>query len=127
MNCRFSLFDDVGSEYHFLSRLNPTKRSTTPSFIENLKWCHFRALLVAIIVRELTPGQILVPTSLMFQNTGSQHIFKDLVDSLSLAIHLRVIGRSVDQVSPEGRVQLLSKANDKLRTLIGDYHLRNPV
>jgi hypothetical protein len=48
----------------------------------------------------------------MFQNTCSHHIFKDLVDSLGLAIRLRVMGRTVDQVSPEGRVQLLPKVSD---------------
>jgi hypothetical protein len=63
-----------------------------------------QALLITIIVRELSPWQILIPASLMFQNTDSQHIFKDLVDSLSLAIQLLVIGRIVDQVSPEGCV-----------------------
>jgi hypothetical protein len=50
----------------------------------------------------------------MFQNTGSQHIFKYLIDSLSLAIRLWVIGRAVDQVSPERYVQLLPKGSDKL-------------
>jgi hypothetical protein len=59
----------------------------------------------------------------MFYNTGSQHIFKDLVDLLSLTIRLWMIGRTVDQVCPKGRVQLLLKASDKLRTSIGDDHL----
>jgi hypothetical protein len=51
---------------------------------------------------------------LMFQNIGSQHIFEYLVDSLSLAIRLRGIGRTVDQVGSEERVQLLPKASDEL-------------
>jgi riboflavin biosynthesis pyrimidine reductase len=58
---------------------------------------------------------------LMFQNTGSKHIFKYLVDALSLAIHPRVIGQTVDQVILEGRMQLLPKASDKLQTPVGDY------
>jgi hypothetical protein len=33
----------------------------------------------------------------------------------------------MDQVSPEGCVQLLPKVNDKLRTSVGDYCLRNSV
>jgi hypothetical protein len=70
--------------------------------------------LITAIVRELCLGQILIPTPLMFQNTGSQHVFKDLVDSFSLAIHLRVIGQTVDQVSPEEHVQLLPKVSNKL-------------
>jgi hypothetical protein len=64
---------------------------------------------------------------MMFQNTGPQHIFEYLVDSLSLAIHLWVIGRTLDQVSSEGREQLLPKTRDKLRTSVGDYHLQNSV
>jgi hypothetical protein len=40
----------------------------------------------------------------MFQNTCSKHIFKYLVDSLSLAIRLQVIGRTVDQMSLERHV-----------------------
>jgi hypothetical protein len=39
-----------------------------------------------------------------------------------LAIRLWVIGQTVHQVSPEGCVQLLQKASDKLRTSIRDYH-----
>jgi hypothetical protein len=81
----------------------------TSSSIENLKWCHFQTLLLAVVVRELGPRQILVPTSLVFHDAGSQHIFEYLVDSLSLAIRLWVIGQIVDQVSFEGRVQLLPK------------------
>jgi hypothetical protein len=63
----------------------------------------------------------------MFQNTCPQHILEYLVDLLSLAIRLRVIGQIVDQVSFEGRVQLLPKASDKLRTSVGDYRLWNSV
>jgi hypothetical protein len=33
----------------------------------------------------------------------------------------------MDQVSPEERMKLLPKVSDKLRTSIGDYHLRNSV
>jgi hypothetical protein len=33
----------------------------------------------------------------------------------------------MDQVSPDGCVQLLPKANDKLRTSVGDYRLQNSV
>jgi hypothetical protein len=80
------------------------EQCTASSSIENLKWCHFQTLLVAIVVRELGPRQILVPTSMVLHDTGSQHVFQDLVDSLCLAIRLWVVGRTVDQVSFEGRV-----------------------
>jgi hypothetical protein len=63
----------------------------------------------------------------MFLNACSKHIFKYLVDALSLAIYLWVIGRTVDQVSPEGRVHLLPKASNKLRTPVGDYYFWNSV
>jgi hypothetical protein len=46
-----------------------------------------------------------------------------LVDSLSLAIRLWVIGQTVDQVSPKGHVQLLPNASDKLLASVRDYHL----
>jgi hypothetical protein len=104
MNYHFSFFDDVRSENHFLPRLNPIERCTTSSSIENLKWCHFQTLLVAVVVRELSPSQILVSTFLVLYDTDSQHVFQDLVDSLCLAIHLWVVGRTVDQVSFDGRV-----------------------
>jgi hypothetical protein len=54
-------------------------------------------------------------------------MLKDLIDSLSLTIRLRVIGRTVDQVNPEGRVQLFPKASVKLLTSVRDYHHWNPV
>jgi hypothetical protein len=47
MNNHFSFFDDVGSEYHFFSWLNAIERCMTPSSIENLKWGHLQALLIA--------------------------------------------------------------------------------
>jgi hypothetical protein len=112
-NYHFSLFDNVRSKNHFLPRLNPIERCTTLSSIENLKWCHFQTLLVVVVVLELGPGQILVPTSLVLHDTDSQHIFKYLVDSPCLAIRLRVIGRTVDQMGSKGCMQLLPKASDK--------------
>jgi hypothetical protein len=33
----------------------------------------------------------------------------------------------MDQVSPEGRVQLLPKASDNLQTSVRDYHLQNSM
>jgi hypothetical protein len=54
------------------------------------------------------------PSFLDVQNIGSKHIFKYLVDMLNLAIRLRVISRIVDQVAPEGCVQLLPKVSGKL-------------
>jgi hypothetical protein len=114
VNGHFSFFDDVGSKYHFLSRLNPIERCTSLSSIENLKWDHLQALLRVVVVRELDPGYVLIPAFMIFQNIGSKHIFKYLVDSLSLAIHLWVIGQTMDQVSPEGCVQVLPKASDEL-------------
>jgi hypothetical protein len=50
-----------------------------------------------------------------------------LVYSLSLAIHLWVIGQTVDQVSSKGRVQLLPKVSEKLQVSVRDYRLQNPV
>jgi hypothetical protein len=44
-----------------------------------------------------------------------------------LAIRLRMIGQTVNQVSPEGRVQLLPKASDKLSPSIKNDHLRNSL
>jgi hypothetical protein len=114
MNCHSNLFNDVRSENHFLPRLNPIERCTSSSSIENLKWCHFQTLLVAVVVQELDPRQILVPTSLVLHDIGSQDVFQDLVDLLHLAIRLWVVGQTVDQVTPEARVQLFPKASDKL-------------
>jgi hypothetical protein len=64
---------------------------------------------------------------MVLHDTGSQHIFEYLVDLLSLAICLWVIGRAVDQVSFEVRVQLLPKASDKLRDSVGGDHLQNSM
>jgi hypothetical protein len=126
-NYCFSHFDDVGSKNHFLPRLNLIERCAASSSIENLKWFHFQTLLVAVVVRELGPRQILVPSSLVVHDTGSQHVFQDLVDSFHLAIRLWVVGRTMDQVSPKGCVQVLPKASDKLRTSIEDYRLWNSM
>jgi hypothetical protein len=47
-----------------------------------LRTVPLQALLIVIVVGELGPWQILVPTSLVFQNIGSQHIFQDFIDLL---------------------------------------------
>jgi hypothetical protein len=104
MSYHFGFLNDVRSENYFLPRLNPIEQCTASSSIENLKWCHFQTLLIAVVVRELGARQILVPTSLVLHDTDPQHVFQDLVDLLCLAIRLWVVGRTVDQASSEGRV-----------------------
>jgi hypothetical protein len=90
LNHRLCLVDDVGAKYYFLSRLNPIERCMESSSVENIKWCHFQTLLVAVVVQELGPGQILAPTTLILHDAGSQHVFQDLVHSFCLAVHLRM-------------------------------------
>jgi hypothetical protein len=51
----------------------------------------------------------------------------DLVYSFSLAVHLQMIGQTVNLMSPLGCVQLLPKVSDKLQPSIGDNCLQNSM
>jgi hypothetical protein len=86
----------VGTKDNLLSHLNPIEWGAAPMSVQYLEQCHLQTLLVAVVVQELSPWQILVPTTLMFQHAGPYHILQYLVHSLYLSIHLWVIGQTVD-------------------------------
>jgi hypothetical protein len=114
MDCRFGFINEIRTKNSILSWLNPIERCTASTPIQCLKRCHLEALLIAIVIWELSPWQILVPAALVFHHAGSKHIMQNLIHSLYLAIHLWVIGWTVDQVSSKGSMQLFLEASNKL-------------
>ena len=71
--------------------------------------------------------QILLPIRPIFQNTSSEHILQDLVHSLCLAIHLRVVSGVVIQSSPDCLVETLLELGHILHPLIRHFAHRGSM
>ena len=71
--------------------------------------------------------QTLLPIRPIFQNTRSEHILKDLVHSLCLAIRLRVLSSAVIQSSPNYLVETLLELGHILCPSIRHYAHRGSV
>ena len=71
--------------------------------------------------------QTLLPIRPIFQDTNSEHILQDLVHSLCLAIHLRVVSGAVIQSSPNCLVNTLLELGHILRPSIRHYAHRGSV
>jgi len=71
--------------------------------------------------------QTLLPIRPIFQNISSEHILQDLVHSLCLAIHLRVVSSIVIQSSLECLVETLPELGHILHPLIRHYAHRGSM
>jgi hypothetical protein len=114
MDYLLGLSDKVRAKDRPLAGLNPAQRCTASTTIQCFKMCHFESLLITVVVRELNQRQILAPFILIVQHTSSEHILKNLVRSLHLIIDLWMISRIVDQMHPQGSMQLLLEMSNKL-------------
>jgi hypothetical protein len=110
----FSLNDKVKTKDRPLTRLDPVHRCIAAMTIQSFERCHLETLLVTIVVRELSQWQTLVPFARVIQYTSSKHIFKNLIHPLCLTIGLWMISQAVDPTCPQGSMQLLPEASDKL-------------
>jgi hypothetical protein len=63
------------------------------------------------------------PILLIVQQTSLEHIFKNLVHSLRLTIGLWLISWTMDQMCPQGSMQLLPEMSDKLGSSVRNDHL----
>jgi hypothetical protein len=54
--------------------------------------------LIAIVIRELCQGQILVPTLIKVKDACSQHVFQNLIYPFGLTIGVRVIAGTTNQL-----------------------------
>jgi len=71
--------------------------------------------------------QTLLPIRPIFQNTSLEHILQDLVHSLCLAIHLRVVSYAIIQSSPDCLVETLPELGHILRPSIKHYAHRGSL
>jgi hypothetical protein len=108
------LSDKVRAKDHPLAMLNPVQRCVASAAVQCFEGCHSDNLLITVVVRELSQRQTLVPFVLIVQQTSSEHIFKKLVHSLHLTIGLQMISQTMDQMCPQGSMQLLPETSDKL-------------
>jgi hypothetical protein len=56
-----------------------------------------------------------------------EHVFNDLIDSFSLSVSLRMIGRALDEMGAQTFMQLLPKASNKDGSSIGDNGFWNTM
>jgi hypothetical protein len=91
MDYLFSLNDKVRTKDRPLARLDPVHRCTTATTIQSFKGCHPKTFLITVVVRELSQWQTLVPLVRVVQYTSSEHILKNLIYPLCLAIGLRIV------------------------------------
>jgi hypothetical protein len=83
--------DKIGAKGHPLTRFDPVQRCMASAAIESFERCHLEILLIAVVVRELTQWQALVPTIPIVHHTRTEHVLKHLVHTLYLIIGLWVI------------------------------------
>jgi hypothetical protein len=91
MDNLLGLRDKIRAKDHPLARLDPVHMCMTMMAIQSFEGCHSETLLIAIVVRELSQRQTLVPFVRVVQYTSSEHILKNLIYPLCLTIDLRMI------------------------------------
>jgi hypothetical protein len=116
MDYLFSLNDRVRAKDHPFTRLNPIYRCTAATAIQSIEGCHSKTFLITVVVRELSQWQTLVLFVWLVQYTSLKHILKNLIYPLYLTIGLWMISRAVDQMRPQGSMQLLPEARYELGT-----------
>ena len=82
--------------------LGPVERGTSLSAIENFKRCFACTFLEAHVVGELSKWKAVFPFHAEGDDTGSEHIFKDLIHTLDLATSLRVKGSAEPDLRAHG-------------------------
>jgi hypothetical protein len=127
MKYLFSLNDKVRAKDHPFTRLDPVHRGTTATTIQGFDGCHSRTFLITVVVRELSQRQTMVPFVWVVQYTSSKHILKNLIDPLCLTISLQMVSRAVNQMRPQGSMQLLLEASYELGTSIKNDSLRHTM
>jgi hypothetical protein len=91
MDYLLGLSDKVWTKDRSLARLNPIQWCTASMAIQCFEGCHYEAILITVVVRELSQWQTLLPFVMIVQHTSSKHIFKNLIHSLHLTIGLLMI------------------------------------
>src|SRR4029078_6390008 len=81
--------------------------------------------LIAVVIRELSIRQALIPTSTVLNSTSSQHILQHLVGSLCLPICLRVISRTETQLRIQRIMELFPETRSELRPSVRYNLLRH--
>jgi hypothetical protein len=69
----------------------------------------------------------MVPFVWVVQYTSSKHILKNLIYPLCLTISLWMVSRAVNQMRPQGSMQLLLEASYELGTSIRNDSLRHTM
>jgi hypothetical protein len=107
--------------------LGQHQRCPTLSIVKSIEGSQLQTSMVAIVVRELSIGQTLLPVRSVSQHTSSQNILKYLVYSICLSISLWVESRTVVQVGAHGLMQTPPELGSNLWPSVGYYALWCPM
>jgi hypothetical protein len=127
MDYPFILNDKVRAKDRPFTMLDPVHRGTIVMAIQSFEGCHSKTFLITVVVRELIQWQTLVPFIWVVQYTSSEHILKNLIYPLYLTISLWMISRAMNQMRPQGSMQLLPEASYKLGTSIRNDGLQHTM
>jgi hypothetical protein len=123
----FGLCHNVETKNNSFTRFGPAQRCTAGLSLECLIGWHLDALLIAIVIWELSERKILIPLRTIIQDPSSKHIFNDLVHSLGLAIGLRIVGWTSDEMVAKVFMKLFSEMCYKDRSSVKYDSLRNTM
>jgi hypothetical protein len=73
--------------------------------------------------KKIRPRLDICPICTIMNDTSSEHVFKDLINSLSLSISLWMVCRASNQLGSERSLQLLPEACNELSSTIRNDHL----
>jgi hypothetical protein len=127
MDYLFSLNDKVRAKYCPFTRLDLVHTGTTAKAIQSFEGCHSKTFLITIVIREFNQWQTLVPFVRLVQYTSSKHILKNLIYPLCLTIGLQMISQAMNQMHPQGSMQLLPEESYELGTSIRNDGLRHTM
>ena len=101
----FSLHDQVIAKKLAFTSLGPVERSTTLFSIWNFEGDLAQTCLEAVVVGDLSIRETIFPLPTERDDTSSEHVFEDLVDSLDLATCLRMGRRAEANVGAHGLLE----------------------
>ena len=117
-NLVLSLANHIGPKEIPFTGFRLVQWSPTPPSIQGFKGCHFDTFLIAVVVREFSEWQTLIPFLTIRKHTGPQHIFQNLINPLGLTIGLWMINRTADQLCAQSSMELFPEPCNELCSTI---------
>ena len=126
-NLLFSLLNNVWTNERPFPSFWPIQRGSALTSIEHFKGCHLQAGLIAVVIRELRIRERFFPLLAERNNTSSKHVFKNLIDSLDLALGLGMISSAPGNMSSHCLLETIPELWSEYTATVWTDLLRNAV